>query len=213
MLSRLQNSAASYQLAESGFAQEAFPHAGFAGDFRQHRLQRHGAAQARVLGLEDDAHAAATEHLEDAIPAQPAQLADGLRRGQEGNHVGFLVAAGGGRHGLDGPVRAARSRRREGPGPIARHRNREGGEQPAQASLQSFNDLLLGPVERGGTAAHRREERGVHLQALHGGGAAFAFFQVPGQRFDQFGRQLAALQAVVGLNVRAGGVAVQGLPL
>ena len=36
-----------------------------------------------VLGLEDDAHAAGAEHLQDAIAAQPADLVRLLRRGQE----------------------------------------------------------------------------------------------------------------------------------
>jgi hypothetical protein len=47
-----------------------------------HRFHGNEAAQRRILGLEDDTHAAGAEDLLDAVRAEPADFVGGLRRGQ-----------------------------------------------------------------------------------------------------------------------------------
>ena len=66
-----------------GLAQEALAGGLAGGQARQHGLDGQLAFELRVLGLEDHAHAAGAEHLEDAKAAQPADLVGPFRRGQE----------------------------------------------------------------------------------------------------------------------------------
>ena len=58
---------------------------------RQHRLDRYGSFEHRILGPVDDAHAAVAQDLEDAIFAEPAEFALGLRRRQKRCEIGTLV--------------------------------------------------------------------------------------------------------------------------
>ncbi len=63
-----------------GFAQESLLGDGGNTEPGEHRLERDRPLEQRVFGLEDHAHAAAAQHLEDAIGAEPADLVVGLRR-------------------------------------------------------------------------------------------------------------------------------------
>ena len=55
-------------------AQEALPGRCAGGQRRQHRLERHQPRQLRVLGPEDDAHAARPQHLQHPVGPEPAQF-------------------------------------------------------------------------------------------------------------------------------------------
>ena len=60
---------------------------GFCGDGRQHRLQGDLAAELRVLGEEDHAHAAGAELLQDAVRPEPADLVGLLGGAEEGEGI------------------------------------------------------------------------------------------------------------------------------
>jgi hypothetical protein len=69
---------------QPGLAQEAAVELGVGRQGRPHDLQGHRAAEVGVLGLEDDAHGADPQDLQDAVGTQAAQLVWLLRRRQEG---------------------------------------------------------------------------------------------------------------------------------
>ena len=84
----------------AGLAEEPGLGGRVAGHLREHDLQRDGAAEGGILGLEDDAHAAVAEDVQHAVRPEPAQLARPLRRRQERREGvrrglgGVLVRAG-----------------------------------------------------------------------------------------------------------------------
>ncbi len=77
------------------FAQEALPCRRVVEQPRPQHLERDAAVQVRVLGLEDDAHAADAEHFQHAISREPADLVGLLGRRQE--VIDFLSRVGVGR--------------------------------------------------------------------------------------------------------------------
>ncbi len=93
-------------------AQEALPGGGAGGQGRMHHLQGHAALQLRIFGVEHDAHAAVTEHAQDAIRPQPADLIRLLRRGQKSVRFPHRVASRPARDRVPGFRRAAGGGRR-----------------------------------------------------------------------------------------------------
>jgi hypothetical protein len=71
-----------------GLAQEAAAGGLDGGQGRPQRLQSHQALQLRVLGLQDHPHATGSQHLEDPVGPQPAQLLWSLCRGQKRVQLG-----------------------------------------------------------------------------------------------------------------------------
>ncbi len=68
---------------QPGLAQEAAVELGAGRQGRAHDLQGHQAAEVGILRLEDDAHGAGPQNLQDAVRAEASHLVWVLRRGQE----------------------------------------------------------------------------------------------------------------------------------
>ena len=66
-----------------GLLVEAPAVGGTGGQRRQHRLERRRTLEPNILRLENHAHAAVAENLDNAIPAQPADLVRCFRRRQK----------------------------------------------------------------------------------------------------------------------------------
>ncbi len=118
------------------FTQEALAVRRFLGQAGQHGLEGHRPFQLGVLGEEDDAHAAAAEHLEHAVRTESAHLVGLLRRSQQAGQMVPILRRGGSRsrYRRPGPRilvgRRVRGRQRRGLGGHARDRNgrrRQGG--------------------------------------------------------------------------------------
>ena len=82
----------------AGLAEESLLVLRVLGDGRQHGLERDLAAELRVLGEEDHAHAAGPELLQDAVRPEPADLVGLLGGAEEGD------GASAGRPGRDAQV-------------------------------------------------------------------------------------------------------------
>ena len=88
-----------------GLAQEALAGLRVGGQRRDHRLDRDHAAQIVVLSPEHDPHAATTQHLQNAILPDPAELARDFRRRSKSDRR--VSSAGPGRSSLPGLVGAS----------------------------------------------------------------------------------------------------------
>ena len=69
---------------QPGFAQESPVKLSAGRQARVHDLEGHQASEMGILGLEDDAHGASAQNLQDAVDAQATQLVRFLRRRQKG---------------------------------------------------------------------------------------------------------------------------------
>src|SRR5262249_2892886 len=125
-----------------------------------HHLDCDEALEGRVLRLQDHAHAAAAEHLEDAVAAQPTDLARALRGGQE-VHLRVEGRGRGGRWPAAVPGRG-------------------GGRQPAEALHHQGDGRAPARVGRAGRT-ERGDKRGFQAERVHGGETAVAVGEVLGE--------------------------------
>ncbi len=108
-----------------GLAEETFPGLGVTGHGWQHGLDGHQPGQLRIFRLEDDAHAAVSQHGQHPVGPQPAQFIGRLSRRQQRGPLGGLLPGGVPRFDTDGfSARGDIGSMSVGHGPLPRHIHR-----------------------------------------------------------------------------------------